>query len=417
MYERAPYLGKSLSALILAWLVACSAADDAILDPEGDPLEAGTPLPGIFDDDTTLTGELVVRRMLQVARGTTLSVAPGTTMLFRDTEDSVAGIDVAGVLLAPGSSELPIRFGTLDTVPRPGDWEGITVHGGSALLTHTRIDHARIGLRVTGGARARIDTCVIDSHAISAVMSELGWIEIAQSALSADQTGAWAEGGGFRVTGGSIAGEDDAGFRGHASSDTLVGVRLEGDDALVLVGGFESVVRSCTLDGRQHGARLVGRIADAVVDSNLVLPSIVGILVIDARRTRLVGNSVRNAAEAGIECRDADVELLGNSADSCDIGLWLAGGDVSALGNSLVSNHTDGARIDAGMPLISGNVFADNGSHGGYGLRTEVHGIDASGNWWGDPSGPEQEIYNPDGLGDRVTRPLIVSPWLIAPPD
>ena len=196
MTPRTPQLRTPLATLAVAWIVACSATDETLLAPDGDPAEDGSPLPTVIDDDTTVSGELVIREMLIVSRGTTLTVAAGSSLLFRDDGDSIAGIDVAGVLLAQGSASSPVRFGSADTVPRPGDWEGIYVHGGSVVLTHTRIDHARIGLRVSGGAVARVDSCVIDSHATCALMTELGWADITGSTLESEQFGARTEGGG-----------------------------------------------------------------------------------------------------------------------------------------------------------------------------------------------------------------------------
>ncbi|MAE70026.1 MAG: hypothetical protein CME06_06110 [Gemmatimonadetes bacterium] len=413
MTPRIPQLRTPLAAMAVAWIVACSATDQTLLAPDGDPAEDGSPLPGVFDDDTTVSGELVIREMLRVSRGTTLTVAAGSALLFRDDGDSIAGIDVAGVLLAQGSASSPVRFGSADTVPRAGDWEGIYVHGGSAVLAHTRIDHARIGLRVSGGALARIDSCVIDSHEQSAVMTESGWANITGSTLEAERFGVRAEGGGVVVRGGSITGKSEAGFLGHASTDTVLAATLDGEDALVIDGGYQTLVRGCVLQGDRYGVSLVGRVSDALIDSNTVLPGMTGIFVVDSRRTQVSRNTIRKSIDAGIECRDADVEVTANLVDTCDIGLWVAGGDVMASGNALAGNHSDGIRIDAGVPEIVGNSIVGNG---GYGVRTEVYGIDASGNWWGDASGPYQELYNPGGTGDRVPRVLIVNPWLDAPP-
>jgi hypothetical protein len=42
--------------------------------------------------------------------------------------------------------------------------------------------------------------------------------------------------------------------------------------------------------------------------------------------------------------------------------------------------------------------------------------VNATYNWWGDPSGPYHPTLNPNGTGDRISDNVLFKPWLTAPP-
>jgi hypothetical protein len=61
-----------------------------------------------------------------------------------------------------------------------------------------------------------------------------------------------------------------------------------------------------------------------------------------------------------------------------------------------------GAFRGGGTVTINGSSIHDNGT---YGIQNTSPGIlDAKGNWWGDPSGPYNEISNLGGLGNSVSQ-------------
>ena len=72
----------------------------------------------------------------------------------------------------------------------------------------------------------------------------------------------------------------------------------------------------------------------------------------------------------------------------------------SIYNNGLVSNPPFGAGIVNNTPHVV---------------------IDARGNWWGDPSGPNNivssvQVTNPLGVGNGVSDWVLFSPWLTQPP-
>ncbi len=63
-----------------------------------------------------------------------------------------------------------------------------------------------------------------------------------------------------------------------------------------------------------------------------------------------------------------------------------------------------------GSNQINFNDISDNT---GFGFRSfDAFTVDATGNWWGDVSGPYHATHNPDGTGDTVSDDVAYSPWL-----
>ncbi len=405
-------IGALVCGVLMLWLVACAASD--VPSEIGDEiLQDGNLLNGPIDADTVLAGDVVVRSLVQVAQGTTLAVAPGTHILFRDRADTVAGLSIAGVLRMVADSTAPIVLASAALAGSPGQWQGVEIDGGSAHLSHVEIHHARVGLRVRGGtATAVVDSSTIDSNSVCGVLVDLGRVELHGSSVSGERCGVQVEGGMAVVVGGAVS-SPAVGYRGHGGVDSLRAAALSGASAMVLDGARRSRVSGCTLRGFDWGARLVNRVFDARIDSSTVTGGGVGILVIGSRSATLAGNRIENAWEAGIECRDAQVVVSGNVIDSCAAGIWLEGDGAVVEGNWIRGNRSHGVRVDGGQPRISGNTISGNGD---YGLWSREYGVDARNNWWGDASGPRQELYNPGGVGDRVPRGARVEPWLTTPP-
>ena len=89
-------------------------------------------------------------------------------------------------------------------------------------------------------------------------------------------------------------------------------------------------------------------------------------------------------------------------------GDWLTN-----YGVGLYDLETNEARLHTlGSVTVKNNCFAGNAYYGLYNRRTDMT-LDATLNWWGDPSGPR-----PLGTGDYDYAPtnLAVSPWLVYDP-
>jgi hypothetical protein len=110
----------------------------------------------------------------------------------------------------------------------------------------------------------------------------------------------------------------------------------------------------------------------------------------------------------GNEGSHASVEVRNNIISNWDDGIWINGsGDllVQVTGNTIVDNET-GIRVEEDLEaIIDGNCIAGNEGPwllpGGLTVYSRTVQLDATGNYWGDPSGPTHPD-NPDGQGDKI---------------
>ena len=94
---------------------------------------------GVIDKDTTWSGDVLVKGDVEVAKGATLLIMPGTTVrfakvepfgpdkMFMDKEQhfSRAELFVQGKLYAQGTKEKKITFTSAEESPNPGDWGSV----------------------------------------------------------------------------------------------------------------------------------------------------------------------------------------------------------------------------------------------------------------------------------------------------
>ena len=107
--------------------------------------------------------------------------------------------------------------------------------------------------------------------------------------------------------------------------------------------------------------------------------------------------------------------------DNAGNGIAIYDGAENVLtGNQITGNNTSrsaygGIAVFSGGTLINANVISGNQCYGVYAdeaLSTQP--VDATGNDWGDVSGPLHPTSNPTGLGDAVSDYVRFSPWMDA---
>jgi len=116
-------LVKTIASILLLGLVACA------VPPQ---LETVRYSDLVIAEDTVWNGRIVIDGQVDVLRGATLTIAPGTdiSFVYRDADRNGLGdgtIKVKGELIAVGSAEQPIRFRSAREHPQPGDWLEIAV--------------------------------------------------------------------------------------------------------------------------------------------------------------------------------------------------------------------------------------------------------------------------------------------------
>ena len=140
----------------------------------GQATASSSVLGGIVQGPLYLSPEFspyLIRSDLSVPAGSALHAAPGVVLRFAPG----TGLTVNGGELALyGTAEAPIRLVPETPASRPGSWRGLTLDGAvRALLNHTRILGARVGLTV-GRCAPRLHGAVIRSSSQAGLALESG---------------------------------------------------------------------------------------------------------------------------------------------------------------------------------------------------------------------------------------------------
>lgn len=137
-------------------------------------------------------------------------------------------------------------------------------------------------------------------------------------------------------------------------------------------------------------------------------------------------NIIHGITQDGISVYMSGVTVEGNEIYGCGsengaIYLAFAITNITIQNNSvhdnvlnpLVKPHVGGIGIES--PVDAANVHINNNNiynNTPYGVNSNASDVvDATNNWWGDATGPEQATTNPGGLGNEVTDKVKYSPW------
>lgn len=208
--------------------------------------------------------------------------------------------------------------------------------------------------------------------------------------------------------------------------------------------GKAATVNNNTITNCQAG--VVFKNANASARGNIVNGGTVGLIGIYAEpdadgnwTASFMANAVSGmrdtgnyeSAAIGINTHDAgarlEVAIEGNQlagggatdADGISIGVEGADGNIVAtITNNTISGwdygiRLDGSRVDAAGSSASNNSISGNDAYGLYNGGSGI--LNATCNWWGDPSGPHHATANPSGKGNSVSDKVLFSPW-VAPP-
>ena len=92
------------------------------------------------------------------------------------------------------------------------------------------------------------------------------------------------------------------------------------------------------------------------------------------------------------------------------IGMRVVNGGSADLDSCRFEANKTGLQKDGGTVTIHNSNLYDNTTLAINNLTTDT--LDATANWWGDPTGPEHTINNPTGQGDEVSDYVKFDPWL-----
>jgi parallel beta-helix repeat protein len=109
--------------------------------------------------------------------------------------------------------------------------------------------------------------------------------------------------------------------------------------------------------------------------------------------------------------------VSGNTINSSDVGIWIGNGSDNNIveSNTITGNLTgieigtySGGAESAGNSIHFNNITGNTGS--GVNNTTTIV-ADATGNWWGNASGPYHATTNTSGSGNAVSDNVDYSPW------
>jgi len=315
---------------------------------------------GVLSQDESWSGVVSVTGDVVIPAGRTLTVTPGTQILFQALlDDRSSGDDpsrpeliVEGALVVEGSGLDPVLMTSNSASPRAGDWGGIRVNGeGTVTLRHVTIEYAVIGVEQRSYHSEAVDLTIEQCE--------------------------------IRDT--SEAGID---IEAQFSSRATVSVRdcdlsRLGGEGISIVGWFTTVdakvvgnkVREAGGDGiRVENSYGDGPVAAALtVEENAVSGVQGNGIQVDIERLPLAVVSVSTNTINGAEGWGAKIQL--SELDELEA-VRLAGNQIyeNSLGGLQVGIDVPGPSVDGNKPVVSlrGNEIYRNGT------ESDGHGVEVA---------------------------------------
>jgi len=161
MFEiRSSIIRKRRRTLIrTASTITISALMMLVVLPNYQFTQAGTPVWGIIDNDTTwdVSGSPYwVEGNLVVLPGATLTIVKGVEVKF----DGKFSLFIEGTLNVSGESSAPVRFSSNKTTAAPGDWNGIQINStGRAYLKSCIVEYGLSSISIQSSFGNLISNC------------------------------------------------------------------------------------------------------------------------------------------------------------------------------------------------------------------------------------------------------------------
>lgn len=124
----------------------------------------------VLQQDTTWSGEIIIEGVVVIGRTASLTIEPGTTILFRRVDLNNDGIGdseirVLGRIIAEGTPTSPISFRSAEIHPSQKDWSYLLLFTSSKKnsLKYCTFSHAFTGLQVHFST-ALIQDCTFENN-------------------------------------------------------------------------------------------------------------------------------------------------------------------------------------------------------------------------------------------------------------
>jgi hypothetical protein len=295
-----------------------------------------------FNKDQTWSGTVVIDGVVQFAPETTLTILPGTTVMFTKTDTDGDGIGenevyVQGRIIADGTTDKPITFTSAEEKKRPGDWGALNI-------------------MVSEGKKNELSNCIIEygyrgfhMHFSKAVIRDC---KLRHNYL---------------------------GIQCQDSELTVTGCELTDNKGAIVFKDSKLKITNNRIADNYWGIRFL--YGEAEITDNTLTGNLINGITLRENKARLAGNVLKGNRK-GISVESAEVELNGNTlAGNDESGVYLKHAKGRVLGNEITENGNAGVSIEDSGARITGNNLTKNAF---YGIDNNgAMDVDARGNWWG----------------------------------
>ena len=148
---------------------------------------------------------------------------------------------------------------------------------------------------------------------------------------------------------------------------------------------------------------------DNDVVNNRIYDNIYGLELISPGGNRISNNNFSDN-ERGLFLSMTSAVVVANNTfrdNWYGIFVWFSSGNQ--INENLLSRNNIGIYLNNAsyVNLINGNNISSNQE---YGVYSEIN-VNATSNYWGDPSGPYNQMHNPSGMGDKVSDNVDFQHW------
>ncbi len=320
-------------------------------------------------EDVTWRGVVLIQGGLIVAPQATLTIEPGTTVLFQhNSVQDAAVLLVQGRIQAQGSPEKPVLFTSNFVDPVSGDWQGIVI--------------------ISSNKRNMLENCKI-AGAETGIEALFSKITLKNVNFSSCGTGARIQDCLTVISGGGVSG-------------CGIGLNLqeaEADVRKVNFSGNRQAIVASQSALYLNGSTFYGNNEEAVK--------------VEGGRVRIIDNSF-SVNGYGLYLSKCQGTVSANRIfKNHHNGISLVKARVKIIGNEISQNDKVGLRVEDGEGVAWGNILVDNKEHDLYNAGTE--NFKAMGNWWGESS-PAMEKRTFDRKDDARLGKIYYLPVLSTKP-
>ena len=311
----------------------------------------------LLSEDTVWRGEVLVEGTVTVAPQATLSIEPGSVIRFRRAGARVPLLLVQGRLVAAGSKDSPIVFGSNFAQPVAADWQGVMLLGSEKknILENCRIEGAQTGIEA-----------LFSSVALKNVR-----VERATTGMRFQDALVSVEGGG--------ASDCELGFSFSESEANLRNLEVEGNRLGIWAKRSSLYLLESHLFGNKSA------------------------LNCDGCRLKIQGGSVL-ANGSGVTLSGCEGSVAGATlAKNAEYGLALTASRLRVSSNEITGNGGYGLIVYDGAAVAWDNALYGNVGFDLYNAGSET--LRAPGNWWGEGA---PRIFDNGGRAGVLTAPVLV---------